>query len=62
MGVSHLLELDGPSCVVFGEVSSIDVLPLALVKDAVFLAMGTVWVLTWERKLWMAVPLPGVSW
>ena len=27
MGVSHLLELDGPSCVAFGEVSSIDVLP-----------------------------------
>ena len=27
MGVSHLLELDGPSCVAFGEVSSIDMLP-----------------------------------
>ena len=27
MGVSHLLELDGPSCMAFGEVSSIDVLP-----------------------------------
>ena len=27
MGVSHLLELDGPSCVAYGEVSSIDVLP-----------------------------------
>ena len=27
MGVSHLLELDGPSCVACGEVSSIDVLP-----------------------------------
>ena len=27
MGVSHLLELDGPSCMALGEVSSIDVLP-----------------------------------
>ena len=27
MGVSHLLELDGPSCVAFEEGSSIDVLP-----------------------------------
>ena len=27
MGVSHLLELDGPSCVACGEVSFIDVLP-----------------------------------
>ena len=27
MGVSCLLELDVPSCVAFGEVSSIDVLP-----------------------------------
>ena len=26
MGVSHLLELDGPSCMDLGEVSSIDVL------------------------------------
>ena len=26
IGVSHLLELDGPSCMAFGEVSSIDVL------------------------------------
>ena len=27
MGCSHLLELDGPSCVAFGEVSSIDMVP-----------------------------------
>ena len=27
MGVSCLLELDGPSCVALGEVSSIDMLP-----------------------------------
>ena len=27
IGVSHLLELDGPSCMAFGEVSSIDMLP-----------------------------------
>ena len=27
MGVSCLLELDGPSCMAFGEVLSIDVLP-----------------------------------
>ena len=27
MGVSHLLELDGPSCMALGEVSSIDMLP-----------------------------------
>ena len=62
MGVSHLLELDGPSCMAFGEVSSIDMPPMALVKDATFLAVGTVWVLTWEKQLQMAVPLLGVSW
>ena len=27
VGASHLLELDGPSCMALGEVSSIDVLP-----------------------------------
>ena len=27
MGVSQLLELDGPSCMALGEVSSIDMLP-----------------------------------
>ena len=27
MGVSCLLELDGPSCMAFGEVSAIDMLP-----------------------------------
>ena len=27
MGVSHLLELDGPSCMALGEVSSIDMPP-----------------------------------
>ena len=33
-----------------------------LAKDATFLAMGTAWVLAWEKQLQMAVPLPGVSW
>ena len=27
MGVSHVLELDGPSCMSLGEVSSMDMLP-----------------------------------
>ena len=27
MGVSHLLKLDGPSCMAFGEVPSVDMLP-----------------------------------
>ena len=62
MGVSHLLELDGPSCVACGEVSSIDMLPMALVKGAAFLAVGTVWVLTWERQPHMAVPPLGMFW
>ena len=35
---------------------------MALAKDAAFLAMGTILVLTWERQPQMAVPLPGVSW
>ena len=60
MGVSLLLELDGPSCVAIGEVSSIDELPMALAKDAAFLAMGTIWVLAWERWLRMDVLPLGV--
>ena len=40
MGVSHLLELDGPSCVAFGEVSSIDVLPHGSGKGCHFFAHG----------------------
>ena len=34
---------------------------MVLVKDATFLAMGTVWVLAWEEQLQMAAHLPGVS-
>ena len=33
-----------------------------LAKDATFLAIGTTWVLAWEKQLQMAVPLPEVSW
>ena len=55
VGASHLLELDGPSSMALGIVSSIDVLPAALAKDATFLAVGTVWAL-------MAVLLLGVPW
>ena len=33
-----------------------------LARDAIFFAMGTTWVLAWEKQLQMAVPLPGVSW
>ena len=33
-----------------------------LAKDATFLAMGTAWVLAWEKQLQMAAHLPGVSW
>ena len=35
---------------------------MALVKDATFLAMGTIWVLTWERWPQMAVPPLGMFW
>ena len=62
MGVSHLLELDGPSCLVLGEVLSIDMLPTALAKDAAFLAVGTIWMLAWERWLQMAVLPLGMPW
>ena len=33
-----------------------------LAKDDANLAIGTTWVLAWEKWLWMAVPLPEVSW
>ena len=56
------MELDGPSCEALEEVSSMDVLPMDLVKDVTFLAVGTAWVLAWEKQLQMAVPLPRVSW
>ena len=36
--------------------------PMDLVRNATFLAMGTVWDLAWEKQLQMAAPLPGVSW
>ena len=62
LGVSLLLELDGPSCEALEEVSSIDMLCHGSSKGATFLAMETAWVLAWERQLQMAVPLPGVSW
>ena len=63
MGVSHLLELDGPSCsglkgsFIYRHASLV-----ALAKDATFLAMGTIWVLAWERWPWMAVPPLGMPW
>ena len=34
--------------------------PLDLAKDAAFWAMGTTWVLAWEKWLQMVVSLPGV--
>ena len=40
MGVSHLLELDGPSCVACGEVSSIDVLPHSSSKGCCLFGHG----------------------
>ena len=40
MGVSHLLELDGPSCMALGEVSSIDVLPCGSGKGCCLLGHG----------------------
>ena len=55
MGVSHLLELDDPSCVACGEVSSIDMLPHGLGKGCCLLAMGTVWIRAWERQPWMGM-------
>ena len=36
--------------------------PMAPVKDAAFLAMGTVWELAWERWPQMAVPLLRMFW
>ena len=56
------MELDSPSCEALEEVSSMDMFPVDLVRNAAFLAMGTAWVLAWEKQLQMAAPLPGVSW
>ena len=62
MGVSHLLELHGPSCMDFGEVSLIDVFPHSSGKGYHLFSHGDIWVLAWERQLWMAVLLMGVLW
>ena len=40
MGVSHLLELDGPSCEALEEVSSIDVLPHGCGKGCCLFGYG----------------------
>ena len=40
MGVSHLLELDAPSCVALGEVSSIDMLPCVSSKGCCLFGHG----------------------
>ena len=40
MGVFHLLELDGPSCMAFREVSSIDVLPHGSDKECCLFGHG----------------------
>ena len=40
MGVFHLLELDGPSCVACGEVSSIDMLPCGFGKGCHLFSHG----------------------
>ena len=37
-------------------------LPVDLVRDAAFLAMGTAWVLNWEKQQWMVAHLPVVFW
>ena len=36
--------------------------PAAPAKDATFLAMGTIWVLAWERQPQTSVPLLGMFW
>ena len=62
MGVSHLLELDGPSCMACGEVLSIEVLLCSSGKGCCLFGHGDLWVLAWERQPWMAVPLLGMFW
>ena len=63
MGVSLLLELDGPSYEALGGSFIHGHASLWIWQRMLtFLAMGTTWVLAWEKQLQMAVPLPGVSW
>ena len=62
LGVSLLLELDGPSVRPWRKSHPWTCFPMDLVKDAAFFVMGATWVLAWEKWLQMAVPLPGVSW
>ena len=59
-GASHFLGLGGPSCIALGVVLSIDVLPVALVWEAAFLAEGSIWALVAERQWWVVVLLLGV--
>ena len=62
MGVSLLLELDGPSCEAFEEVSSIDVLPCGSGEGChLFGLWRPLGFWPGEKWLQMAVPLPGVS-
>ena len=53
------MELDSPFCEALEEVSSMDVFPMDLVRNAAFLAMGTAWVLAWGKWLQVASPLLG---
>ena len=62
MGVSCLLELDGPSCEAFGEVSSIDMSPHGSGEGCHLFGLGDCLGTGLERQLQMAVPQVGVSW
>ena len=64
MGASHLLELDGPSCMALGVVSSMDVLPCGSNNGChLFGHVGTVWV-HWHGRgsHSVTVLLLGVPW
>ena len=62
MGVSHLLELDGPSCVACGEVWSIDVLPHGSGKGCCLFGCGDHLGTDWGEAAADGCSSAGVSW
>ena len=61
-GASHLLGLDGPSCIALGVVLSIDMLSCGSGKGSCLLAMGTIWELVWGKQPWVVALPQGVPW
>ena len=63
MGASHLLGLDGPSCIALGVVSSIDMLPCSSGKGSCLFGHGDhLGAGRGEAAAWVAVLLLGVPW